>query len=160
MPRTDYSWVDPAALVLRRDERGNAYYVDTVSHRRVPYRQGARALGYAWAQPKRTPAPTLPVISTSASIPAQEPIYRRPRQRYWNLVRTYAKKEGYTKLRAATQDPTFQQALKELRTLHKQERQGKTVDKAPGGKLATALEAVGLRERGAKYPVGETPRKR
>lgn len=172
MPRSEYSWVDVTELERRYDERGNPYYFEKAQGQRIPYRAGAKLLGYDWAQPRvkreayrQRQIGEARILNELAKEQGKEGGFKPPkpisRSRYWTIVRSFAKENGYDNLNAAKQDSALKWAIKTMHDYNVKERAGRPVDLSGTGKLAQALEIVGLRDPSMRqYNVGETPRTR
>lgn len=63
-------------------------------------------------------------------------------------------KQSQIKVRGQSPEAiAFREKMRELKKLNK----GKNIDRAPGGRLAQILESLGVREKDAPYPVGQSP---
>lgn len=137
--------IDPAKL--RRNPDESYTYTDANGvERRISKRQGNK-------------------LRAAAGLITKRPTAVGPRREYRRYLEAYATEQGVNK-QQARQDKQFQKAYQDLRNARNWQTRTVTRGGVPvkqhyakaGSKVATALETLGLREQGASYDVGDTPR--
>jgi hypothetical protein len=104
-------------------------------------------------------------IRAAAGLVTKKPAAVGPRREYRRYLQAYAEEQGINK-QQARQDKQFQTAYKDLHNARNWQTRTVTRGGVPvkqhyakaGSKVAKALETLGLREQGASYDVGDTPR--